>query len=94
MFFLGVFDFGSLLCGVAVSSDMLIVGRAIAGIGGSDLLNGGLTIIRAYVPNEKSASMKATPSSLFGGNSLTFCDSNVYLGILMGSEFSILTPQN
>ena len=61
MFFLGVFELGSLLCGVAVSSKMLIIGRAIAGIGGSGLLNGGLTIIRACVPVEKSAGMKATP---------------------------------
>jgi MFS family permease len=37
---------------------MLIVGRAVAGIGGSGLLNGGLTIIRACVPNEKSPSMR------------------------------------
>jgi MFS family permease len=64
MFFLGVFELGSLLCGVAVSSNMLIVGRAVAGVGGSGLLNGGLTIIRACVPIEKSASMEATPPSL------------------------------
>jgi hypothetical protein len=43
---------------------MLIVGRAVAGVGGSGLLNGGLTIIRACVPIEKSASMEATPPSL------------------------------
>ena len=35
---------------------MLIIGRAVAGIGGSGLLNGGLTIIRASVPPEKNAS--------------------------------------
>ncbi|RFU24275.1 hypothetical protein B7463_g12062, partial [Scytalidium lignicola] len=55
MFFLGIFELGSLLCGVAVSSTMLIVGRAVAGIGGAGLLNGGLTIIRVCVPPEKSA---------------------------------------
>ncbi|KAH8799833.1 major facilitator superfamily-domain-containing protein [Xylogone sp. PMI_703] len=53
--FLGIFELGSLLCGVAVSSKMLIVGRAVAGVGGAGLLNGGLTIIRACVPAEKSA---------------------------------------
>lgn len=34
------FEFGSLLCGVAVSSKMLIVGRAVAGMGASGLQNG------------------------------------------------------
>jgi MFS family permease len=58
IFFLAIFELGSLLCGVAQSSNMLIVGRAVAGIGGSGLLNGGLTIIRACVPNEKSPSMR------------------------------------
>jgi MFS family permease len=57
---LAVFEIGSLLCGVAVSSKMLIVGRAIAGIGGSGLLNGGLTIIRACVPPQKIASKRVS----------------------------------
>ena len=51
--FLGVFEFGSLLCGVAVSSKMLIVGRAVAGMGSAGLVNGALTIIAACVPLEK-----------------------------------------
>ncbi len=48
--FLAIFEFGSLLCGVSVSSNMLIVGRAVAGLGGSGLVNGALTIIAASVP--------------------------------------------
>jgi MFS family permease len=48
--FLGVFELGSLLCGVSNSSSMLIVGRAVAGLGGSGLTNGALTIITASVP--------------------------------------------
>ena len=51
--FLALFEFGSLLCGVAVSSDMLIVGRAVAGMGASGLANGALTIVAACVPLEK-----------------------------------------
>ncbi|KAK3360512.1 putative MFS multidrug transporter [Lasiosphaeria hispida] len=51
--FLAVFTLGSLICGVATSSSMLIGGRAIAGIGTSGLQNGGLTIITNSVPLEK-----------------------------------------
>ncbi len=57
MIFLGVFELGSLLCGVAQSSKMFIVGRAVAGMGGSGLMNGGLTILSACVPMEKRAGM-------------------------------------
>jgi len=42
---------------VAQSSKMLIVGRAIAGLGGSGLMNGSLTIIAACVPLQKRAGM-------------------------------------
>jgi len=48
--FLAVFELGSLLCGVANSSHMFIIGRAIAGLGSSGLVNGALTIIAACVP--------------------------------------------
>ncbi len=53
MFFLGLFELGSLLCGVANSSKMLIIGRAISGMGGSGIVNGALTIISACVPLER-----------------------------------------
>ncbi|KAF3766716.1 MFS general substrate transporter [Cryphonectria parasitica EP155] len=39
------FELGSLLCGVAQSSVMLIVGHAIAGIGAAGLFSGGLLIL-------------------------------------------------
>ena len=51
--FLGVFELGSLLCGVANSSNMLIVGRAVAGLGTSGLINGALTIVAACLPIQK-----------------------------------------
>jgi hypothetical protein len=34
---------------------MLIIGRSVAGMGGSGMMNGGLMILRASVPMEKSA---------------------------------------
>ena len=51
--FLGIFALGSLLCGTAVSSAMLIIGRCIAGIGGSGLTNGAMTIIAVEGPPDK-----------------------------------------
>ncbi|OBT72658.1 hypothetical protein VF21_08577 [Pseudogymnoascus sp. 05NY08] len=48
--FVGLFELGSAICGGAQSSTMLIIGRAIAGLGSSGLINGGLTIIAASVP--------------------------------------------
>jgi MFS family permease len=40
-----VFEIGSVLCGAAQSSTMLIVGRAIAGAGASGLLSGAINVI-------------------------------------------------
>ncbi|KGO68316.1 Major facilitator superfamily domain, general substrate transporter [Penicillium italicum] len=51
--FFFVFELGSLLCAIARSSKMLIVARAIAGLGGSGLMNGGLTMISACLPKHK-----------------------------------------
>ncbi|PVH94015.1 MFS general substrate transporter [Periconia macrospinosa] len=51
--FFTVFELGSALCGAAQSSPMLIVGRAIAGLGASGLMNGILTILAAILPPHK-----------------------------------------
>ncbi|PWY80824.1 MFS general substrate transporter [Aspergillus sclerotioniger CBS 115572] len=55
--FFGVFELGSLLCGVATSSKMLIVGRAVAGMGSSGMLNGALNILAGAVPIQKRPAM-------------------------------------
>ena len=60
--FFGIFELGSLLCGVATSSNMLIVGRAVAGIGTSGIQNGAFTIIAECVPMAKRPGM--VPSCL------------------------------
>jgi predicted MFS family arabinose efflux permease len=62
--FLAIFELGSLLCGVAPSSDMLIVGRAVAGMGSSGLMNGALTIVAACVPLDKRPRKKSCPDFL------------------------------
>jgi hypothetical protein len=53
MFFFLIFELGSLVCAVAPSSVVFIIGRAIAGCGVSGLMNGGLTIVAGSVPLEK-----------------------------------------
>jgi MFS family permease len=54
MGFFFVFELGSLLCGIANSSKMFIIARAVAGLGSSGLTNGALTIISSCVPLQKS----------------------------------------
>lgn len=44
---------GSLLCGIAPSSKLFILARAVAGLGASGLLNGALSIIAAIAPMHK-----------------------------------------
>ena len=57
MTFFALFEFGSLICAVSTSSDMLIVGRAVAGMGTSGILNGAFTIIAECVPMAKRPGM-------------------------------------
>jgi MFS family permease len=45
-----IFEVGSLICGVAPNSKSLIVGRAIAGLGGAGLSVGGTSIVTFSVP--------------------------------------------
>ncbi|KAM0123972.1 hypothetical protein ACHAP3_010726 [Botrytis cinerea] len=55
--FLVTFELGALICGLSKDSDMLIVGRAIQGCGGSGILNGALTILAAAAPISKRPSI-------------------------------------
>ncbi|KAK9315522.1 major facilitator superfamily domain, general substrate transporter [Lipomyces starkeyi] len=57
MGFFFVFEVGSLICAVSTSSKMLIVGRAIAGMGTSGILNGAFTIISGCVPMSRRPTM-------------------------------------
>lgn len=54
MGFVFFFELGSLICGVAQSSTMLIIGRAVAGMGVSGLFNGAITVLSTAVGKEKS----------------------------------------
>jgi len=61
-----IFEFGSVLCGAAVNSTMLIVGRAVAGMGAAGLFSGGMTIIAYSVPLRKRPIYIGLLSSTFG----------------------------
>ena len=53
MTYFAIFELGSLLCGVAVSSKMFVVARAIAGAGGAGIVSGIMTIVAHIIPLEK-----------------------------------------
>ncbi|KAH6617164.1 major facilitator superfamily domain-containing protein [Chaetomium tenue] len=75
-----IFEVGSLCCGAAVSSRMLIAGRAVAGVGSAGLISGGLTITASAVPLEKRASLTAM---LMGVAQL-----GIAIGPLLGGAFT------
>jgi MFS family permease len=78
--FFFVFELGSLICGLAKSSAMLIVGRVIAGFGTSGILNGALLIISECAPMHKRPSML----QLFPGFAYSPITVAALIGIVMG----------
>lgn len=63
---LTIFELGSVLCGAARNSTMLIVGRAVAGVGAAGLFSGGMTIIGYSVPLRRRPIFIGFVSSMFG----------------------------
>ncbi|KAJ4286162.1 hypothetical protein N0V90_013511 [Kalmusia sp. IMI 367209] len=76
---IGVFELGSLLCGVAQSSTMLIIGRAIAGLGAAGIYSGAVLIVANSVPLEKR------PAYMYGILPPDFVD----IAGLVGSMYGI-----
>jgi hypothetical protein len=66
MIALVIFEVGSVLCGAAVNSTMLIVGRAVAGVGAAAMFSGGMTIVGYSVPLRKRPIYIGLLSSMFG----------------------------
>jgi EmrB/QacA subfamily drug resistance transporter len=60
---LGVFTFGSLLCGIAPSVELLVAGRLVQGLGAAALLPASLALLLGAYPGERRPQMVA----LWGG---------------------------
>ena len=63
--YVALFEVGSLVCALAPSSKILIVGRAIAGFGASGIFAGGLVILTTVIPLDKRAIWIGTMNSTF-----------------------------
>ncbi|KAL2826227.1 major facilitator superfamily domain-containing protein [Aspergillus cavernicola] len=63
---LALFEGGSLICGAAPNSLALIIGRAIAGLGGAGLFLGSALIVTQMMPLDKMPIMTALLTSLYG----------------------------
>ncbi|CAK7224358.1 hypothetical protein SEUCBS140593_005547 [Sporothrix eucalyptigena] len=75
-----IFEVGSLVCAVAPSSTALVVGRALAGLGGAGLSVGGTSIVSLTVPMEKRPMMMGLVGAVY-------CVAAV-LGPLVGGAFT------
>jgi MFS family permease len=75
-----IFEVGSLICGVAPNSKSLVVGRAIAGLGGAGLSVGGTSIIGLSTPPEKRPIMMGLVGTTYATAAV--------LGPLIGGAFT------
>lgn len=66
VFVVSTFELGSLICGVAPSSTVFIVGRAIAGLGAGGIFAGALTIIAYSIPLRKRPVYAGGIGAMFG----------------------------
>ncbi|KAF7331504.1 Major facilitator superfamily transporter [Mycena kentingensis (nom. inval.)] len=60
------FEIGSLICGLAPSSSVLIVGRAIAGVGSAGIFSGALLIVSVTVPLSNRPLYTGLVGSMYG----------------------------
>lgn len=74
------FELGSLICGVSPSSEALIVGRAVQGLGASGIFSGALIILANSVPLRKRPMYTGLIAGMFGIASVA--------GPLMGGVFT------
>ncbi|TVY16112.1 Efflux pump roqT [Lachnellula arida] len=63
---LGLFELGSLICGIAPSSMALIIGRAIAGLGSAGILTGSFVVVANAVPLARRPLLTAVVGLMFG----------------------------
>lgn len=63
---IGIFELGSLICGVAPNSVALIIGRAIAGLGSAGIFSGALIIVAYSVPLIKRPMFTGFIGAMYG----------------------------
>ncbi|KAF5343449.1 hypothetical protein D9758_011826 [Tetrapyrgos nigripes] len=63
---ISIFELGSLICGVAPTSDALIIGRAIAGIGAAGIFSGALIIIAHAAPLQRRPMFSGLIGAMYG----------------------------
>lgn len=61
-----VFEIGSALCGAAPSSAVLILGRAIAGVGSAGIANGAIVVVIETTPLRKRPLFTGLIGAVFG----------------------------
>ncbi|KAJ3085134.1 hypothetical protein HK100_009153, partial [Physocladia obscura] len=66
MFAIAMFEIGSLICGVASSMEMLIIGRAIAGVGGGGIFSSVLIILSDIVSIQDRGKFNGPIGAVFG----------------------------
>ncbi|KIW00847.1 uncharacterized protein PV09_07607 [Verruconis gallopava] len=76
-----IFEIGSAICGAAPTSDVLIAGRVIAGVGGAGMYLGALTYISAFTTRSEAPLYNALIGLSWGVGSI--------LGPIVGGLFSV-----
>ncbi len=82
LYALGIFELGSLVCGVAPTSVALIVGRAIAGWGSAGILTGSFVVVAHAVPLHRRPVFSAAVGVMFALGAI--------VGPLLGGAFTDL----
>jgi MFS family permease len=75
-----IFELGSLICGAAPTSNALIVGRAVAGLGCAGIFSGALIIVAHAVPLRQRPIYTGFIGAMYGVASVA--------GPLMGGAFT------
>ncbi|EWC43757.1 hypothetical protein DRE_07375 [Drechslerella stenobrocha 248] len=77
---IGLFELGSLVCGISPNSTALIIGRAIAGLGVGGIFSGAIVILAYILPLQKRPLAFACIASMWGIASI--------VGPLLGGAFT------